>query len=40
MNLFLLLVLVLVFLTVTPFAIITVSDLKGELITLYKGVKK
>lgn len=40
MNLFLLLVLVLVFLTVSPFAIITVNDLKDELITLYKGVKK
>jgi hypothetical protein len=40
MNLFLLLVLVLVFLTAAPFAIITVNDLKDELVTLYKGVEK
>jgi hypothetical protein len=40
MNLFLLLVLVLVFLMITPFAAITIDDFKNELIALYKGVEK
>lgn len=40
MNVILLLILVITFLTASPFAIVTINDLKDELITLYKGVKK
>jgi hypothetical protein len=40
MNVILLLILVITFLTVSPFAAITINDFKNELITLYKGVEK